>query len=85
MSAEIGFPHQYVRQFLNPDAVALDQVLTENDAKKTVHENELNGSQQFVRGGYLALESKGSDSVHRVGEQQPTACTWPSVSVSTRF
>ena len=48
MDAEIGFPHQYARWFLDPDAVALGQVLAENSVKGTVHENALDSSQQFV-------------------------------------
>ena len=72
VDAEIGFPHQYVCRFPDPDAVALGQVLAENTAKGTVHENDLDGSQQFVRGGHLVPESNGSGPVHRVGGQHPT-------------
>ena len=72
VDAEIGFPHQYACRFLDPDAVALGQVLTENTLKGTVHENDLDGFQQFVRGGYLAPESKGRDPVHHVSGQHPT-------------
>ena len=72
VDAEIGFPHQYARRFLDPDAVALGQVLAENIVKGTVHENDLDGSQQFVRGGYLVPESNGRGSVHRVSGPHPT-------------
>ena len=40
VDAEIGFPHQYMRRFLDPDTVALGQVLAENAVKGTVHEND---------------------------------------------
>ena len=73
MDAEIGFPHQYVHRFLNPDTVALGQVLAENAVKGTIHENDLDGSQQFACGGHLVSESNGSGSVHRVGGQHPTS------------
>ena len=33
VDAEIGFPHRYARWFLDPDAVALGQVLAENAVK----------------------------------------------------
>ena len=72
VDTEIGFSHQYARRFLDPDAVALGQVLTENTLKGTVHENDLDGFQQFVRGGYLAPESNGHGSVHHVSGQHPT-------------
>ena len=71
VDAEIGFPHQYVCRFPDPDAVALGQVLAENTVKGTVHENDLDDSQQFVRGGYLVPESNGSGPGHRVGGQHP--------------
>ena len=46
VDAEIGFPHQYVCRFPDPDAVALSQVPAENAVKGTVHEHDLNGPQQ---------------------------------------
>ena len=72
VDAETGFPHRYARWFLDPDAVALGQLLAENAVKGPVHENDLDGSQQFVRGGYLVPESNGSGSVHRVSGAHPT-------------
>ena len=72
VDTESGFPHQYARWFLDPEAVALGQVLAENVVKGTVHENDLDGVQQFVRGGYLVPESNGSGSVHRVSGQHST-------------
>ena len=86
VDAEIGFLYQYVPRFPDPDAVALGQVLAENAVKGTVHENDLDDSQQFVRGGYLVPESNGSGPVHRVGGQPPTGqyMARSGVSVSTK-
>ena len=72
VDAETSFPHRYAHWFLDPDAVALGQLLAENTVKGTVHENDLDGSQQFVRGGYLVPESNGRGSVHRVSGPHPT-------------
>ena len=72
VDAEIDFPHQYARRFLDPDAVALGQVLAENIVKGTVYETDLDSSQQFVRGGYLVPETNGRCPVHCVSGQHPT-------------
>ncbi len=84
VDAEIGFPHQYVHRFLDPDAVAPGQVPAETAVKGTVHENDLDGPQQFVRGGHLVPKAMAAaPSTASVGSTR-LASTWPSVSVSTR-
>ena len=67
MNAEIRFLHQHVGRFLNPDAVALRQVLAKNAVKLTVDEHHLHLAQQVVGGGYLVPKSDGRRAVDGVG------------------
>ena len=84
MDAEIGFLHQHVGRFLNPDAVSLRQLLAKNAVKGTVDEHHLHLTQQVVGGGHLVPKAMAAGPSTALAGNTLLARTWLSVSVSTR-